>query len=28
LYGEKMIDKSEEVVLIATGSGLKTLEQF
>jgi threonine synthase len=28
LYGEKMIDRSEEVVLIATGSGLKTLEQF
>jgi threonine synthase len=28
LYGEKMVDKSEEVVLIATGSGLKTLEQF
>ena len=28
LYAEKMIDKSEEVVLIATGSGLKTLEQF
>jgi threonine synthase len=28
LYSEKMIDRSEEVVLIATGSGLKTLEQF
>jgi threonine synthase len=28
LYGEKMIDRSEEVVIIATGSGLKTLEQF
>jgi len=28
LYGEKMIDKVEEIVLIATGSGLKTLEQF
>jgi len=28
LYGEKMIDRSAEVVLIATGSGLKTLEQF
>ena len=28
LYGEKMIDGSEKVVLIATGSGLKTLEQF
>jgi threonine synthase len=28
LYDEKIIDKSEEVVLIATGSGLKTLEQF
>jgi threonine synthase len=28
LYGEKMIDTSDEVVLIATGSGLKTLEQF
>jgi threonine synthase len=28
LYGEKIIDKSEEVVLIATGSGLKTIEQF
>ena len=28
LYREKMIDRSEEVVLIATGSGLKTLEQF
>ena len=28
LYGEKMIDRSEKVVLIATGSGLKTLEQF
>jgi threonine synthase len=28
LYGEKMVDRSEEVVLIATGSGLKTLEQF
>jgi threonine synthase len=28
LYGEKMIDRSEEVVLIATGSGLKTLDQF
>ncbi len=28
LYGEKMIDRSEEVVVIATGSGLKTLEQF
>ncbi len=28
LYGEKMIDRSEEVALIATGSGLKTLEQF
>jgi len=28
LYGEKMIERSDEVVLIATGSGLKTLEQF
>src|SRR5881396_1595780 len=28
LYGEKMIERSEKVVLIATGSGLKTLEQF
>ncbi|TMI56451.1 threonine synthase [Candidatus Bathyarchaeota archaeon] len=28
LYGEKLIDRSEEVVVIATGSGLKTLEQF
>jgi len=28
LYEEKMIDSSAEVVLIATGSGLKTLEQF
>jgi threonine synthase len=28
LYGEKIVDESEEVVLIATGSGLKTLEQF
>jgi threonine synthase len=28
LYGEKMIDRSEEVVVIATGSGLKTLEQL
>jgi len=28
LYREKMIDRSEEVVVIATGSGLKTLEQF
>ena len=28
LYGEKMIERSEEVVVIATGSGLKTLEQF
>jgi len=28
LYGEKVIDRSAEVVLIATGSGLKTLEQF
>jgi threonine synthase len=28
LYGEKMLDRSAEVVLIATGSGLKTLEQF
>jgi len=28
LYSEKMVDRSEEVVLIATGSGLKTLEQF
>ena len=28
LYREKLIDRSEEVVLIATGSGLKTLEQF
>ena len=28
LYGAKMIDRSEEVVVIATGSGLKTLEQF
>jgi threonine synthase len=27
LYGEKMIDRSEEVVVIATGSGLKTIEQ-
>jgi len=28
LYDEKIIDRSEEAVLIATGSGLKTLEQF
>jgi threonine synthase len=28
LYSERMIDRSDEVVLIATGSGLKTLEQF
>ena len=28
LYGETLIDRSEEVVVIATGSGLKTLEQF
>ncbi len=28
LFGEKLIDRSEEIVLIATGSGLKTLEQF
>jgi threonine synthase len=28
LYGEKTIDRSSEVVLVATGSGLKTLEQF
>ena len=28
LYREKMIDRSADVVLIATGSGLKTLEQF
>jgi threonine synthase len=28
VYGEKMIDGSATVVLIATGSGLKTLEQF
>jgi len=28
LYDEKMIDRSEVAVLIATGSGLKTLEQF
>jgi threonine synthase len=28
LYREKIIDESAEVVLIATGSGLKTLEQF
>jgi threonine synthase len=28
LYGESVIDRSEQVVLIATGSGLKTLEQF
>jgi threonine synthase len=28
LYGEKLIDRSDEIVLIATGSGLKTLEQF
>ncbi len=28
LYGEKVIDRSAQVVLIATGSGLKTLEQF
>ncbi len=28
LYRERMIDRSDEVVLIATGSGLKTLEQF
>ena len=28
LYGEKVIDRSAEVVLIATGTGLKTLEQF
>jgi len=28
LYGEKMIDRSAEVVLMATGSGLKTVEQF
>jgi threonine synthase len=28
LYSERMIDRSDEVVLIATGSGLKTFEQF
>jgi threonine synthase len=28
LYSERMIDRSDEVVLIATGSGLKTIEQF
>ena len=28
LYDEKMIDRSDEVVLIGTGSGLKTLEQL
>jgi threonine synthase len=28
LYSERMIDRSDEVVLIATGSGLKTLEQL
>jgi threonine synthase len=28
LYGENVIDMSSQVVLIATGSGLKTLEQF
>ena len=28
LYWEKMIDRSAEVVVIATGSGIKTLEQF
>jgi len=28
LYGEKLVDESDEIVLIATGSGLKTLEQF
>jgi threonine synthase len=28
LYREKIIDESADVVLIATGSGLKTLEQF
>jgi len=28
LYGEKMIDRSEKVVVIATGSGLKTIEQL
>jgi threonine synthase len=28
LYRERMIDRSEELVVIATGSGLKTLDQF
>ncbi len=28
LYRDKIIDKSAEVVLIATGSGLKTIDQF
>jgi threonine synthase len=28
LYSEMLIDRSAQVVLIATGSGLKTLEQF
>jgi threonine synthase len=28
LYSEKLIERSAQVVLIATGSGLKTLEQF
>lgn len=28
LYDEKMIDRSDNVVLISTGSGLKTLEQL
>jgi threonine synthase len=28
LFEEKMIERSDEIVVIATGSGLKTLEQF
>jgi threonine synthase len=28
LFDAKLVDRSEEVVVIATGSGLKTLEQF
>ncbi len=28
LYDEKIVDPSEDVVLIATGTGLKTVEQF
>ena len=28
LFDQKLIDRAEEIVLIATGSGLKTLEQF